>query len=141
MRLLRYLPHTFDPIRVIEWVVAVCTLISPVYVFSPWYASNSITSPPGVIASITSAKMVYVYAILLLIGAVMLIIGLVKHNLKLRSMGLFTIFTLRFFQTISAVLLVGLFPLSSWIFTFTLVLILVVLWINVRLGMMVNGRA
>lgn len=141
MSLLRFLPKSFDPIRIIEWVVALATAFSGLYIYSPFYNQAVQRDGPGAIAAaLHHPELIYVYGAVILAGAVLLILGLVLRKVLLRSVGLFTIFTVRFFQVLLTLITLGWQPIT-WIFPLTIMCIVVVLWINARLEVMSNGRA
>lgn len=138
---LRFLPKFFDPIRIIEWVVALATAFSGLYIYSPFYDAHIQREGPGAIAAaLHHPHLIYLYGGLILIGAVLLIAGLVLRKIGLRSMGLFTIFTVRFFQVLLTITAISWQPIT-WIFPLTIACIVVILWVNARLEVMINGRA
>lgn len=139
MSLLRYLPKTFDPIRLIEWVVAIATAISGLHIFSPFYDPSLQSAGPGAIAAaLHHPDFIYIYATVILIGAILLTVGLVLRNTGLRSSGLFIIFMVRFFQVLLTITAIGVQPIT-WIFPLTVMFVVVICWINARLEVINNG--
>lgn len=137
---LKLVPRSFVPIRAVEWVVALCTLISPLYVFSPFYVESVQTSGLGVVASaLANEHLIYLYAAILLTGVVCVLIGLKWRKPKIKSIGWFTVLLIRFFQVLTTILAVGLFPTGIWLFPFTVMCVVAVLWVNARIEVG-NGR-
>lgn len=134
-------PERFNPILVIEWVVALCTIVSPVFIFSPLYDESVSTNGPGLVAaSLSDPHLIYIYAAILLVGSIMVMVGLIFKRAPIKSVGLFTILLIRFFQVLTTLLVEGFTPIGGWIFPLTILLIVCVLWINTRVEVD-NGRS
>jgi hypothetical protein len=124
----RLVPARFEPVRAIEWVIAICTLMGGLYVFTPLYDISQRTAPVGVIAQIIQSQYsVVIFGILLIASAVLIIIGLKLNKPRLRSSGLFILIMVRTFQIISTFVIQGFLPIT-WIYPLTITLVCVVLW-------------
>lgn len=122
----------FRPLRAVEWIVSVCTLIGGVYVFTPIYRLSAQANGPGIIAqAVASPYLVLLFAAFLIIGSVLVIIGLRQLKPQLKSAGWFIIMLTRFFQILTTWLTMGLLPIT-WIYPFTLLLIIFILWCSAR---------
>lgn len=122
------MPNIAEPIRIIEWVVAICTFLGGLYLFSPLYAySQYINGTSAVIATLTHPALIALWAVILLFGAAFVIIGLSWNKPQIKSVGWFTMILARFFQILSIWLTAGFLPLF-WIYPFTVMLVMTVLW-------------
>lgn len=129
----------FEPIRAIEWVIALFTLLGGAYLFTPIYRHSVAVNGPGVIADILShPSMVLFWGGVLVIGAILVMIGLVKYKPQLRSAGWFLILLARIFQLLTTFLVSGLLPIL-WIYLMTLIWVITILWAVARIE--VNRRA
>ena len=118
----------FQPIRSIEWVVVVVSIFQGVYVFSPLYRHSLATH--GVtpfVAALSGPTLLYVFMGLLALSAIVLGIGLVANNPRLRAHGLFFQGLLRFYNVFTTILFVGFLPVT-WIYALTVSIICLVLW-------------
>lgn len=138
--LFRHIP-TFNPIRVIEWVVVVCTAFSGLYVFSPFYSQAVQTDGPGALAAaLLHPHLIYLYATFILIGAILAAAGIVLKQPRIRSAGWFIILLIRFFQVLLTWIAIAVQPIT-WIFPFTVMLVVLVLWMAARVEVVNNGRS
>lgn len=134
-------PSNYDPIRAIEWVIAILTALGGLYAFTPSYHHVTQTQPSALASALASPALVKVFAAVVIIGALILICGLAMHKVRLLSAGLFIILLVRIFQFLITVIVSGFFPFTPWIFLFTVTVIVFLLWLNVRLRVTNNGRA
>lgn len=124
----KVLPQFFNPIRLIEWIIAVCTFATGIYVFTPLYDISTAAHGPGAIAQIAANPYtVVVYGLLLIVGAVLVMVGSKWKKPRIRSSGWFILIVVRFFQLLATFVVIGFLPIS-WIHPFTLLLIYLVLW-------------
>jgi hypothetical protein len=133
MRLLsKIMSHSIEPIRVIEWVIAVFTFIGGVYIFTPLYqasvAQNGLT---GVALLLNHPVMVMIFGALLVVSSLFVMLGLWKNKPQFRSIGWFNIFLARSFQILGGWLVTGLLPIT-WIFLLTITTVVIVLWATAR---------
>lgn len=133
MRLVsKILPDCIDPIRCIEWVIAVLTLIGSTYVFTPLYAMSVASNGTSALASVLSYPLtVFIFAGILLMASIFVMYGLVRNRPKIRSAGWFLIFLARWYQILATILVAGFLPIT-WIYPLTISLVVLVLWANAR---------
>jgi hypothetical protein len=135
MRLLNRLGYSVDPqrtlLRSIEWVIAVFTLVGGLFIFTPVYTIET-AAYPGVFAqALTSPFSIYMFAIILVIGAILAIIGKITHKPQIKSVGWFSIFLARFFQILTTLLVQGFLPVT-WLYPLTIMFVVIILWIRAR---------
>jgi hypothetical protein len=131
-KILKWLPRDVDPVRAIEWIIASFALIGGVYLFTPLYkVSVAQNGTVGLAAMLSNPVMVLVWGGLLALGALLVMIGIVRRLPRFRSVGWFTIFMSRFFQILTTWLTVGLLPVS-WLPPLALAMVAVVLWATAR---------
>lgn len=141
MRLSKLLDTSIDPIRVIEWVIAVCTAAGGLYLFTPLYTvSVQQNGLSAVAATFAHPLMVLVWGALLLVSALLVLFGLWKKMPQIKSVGWFGIILARFFQILTTFLAVGFLPIT-WIYPFTIMLVIIVLWGLTRVEVRTNARA
>lgn len=117
-----------EPIRYVEWVIALFTLFGGFYLFTPLYQTSVARNGLGTIALILAHPlMVLLWASLLLVSSFLVIIGLWRDMPQLKSAGWFGIFLARFFQLMATFMIAGFLPLS-WIYPATITAVVVVLW-------------
>lgn len=122
----------FDPLRIIEWVVALSTAIGGIYVISPLYdISVDLHGLSAFAQALSSTAMISLWGTVLLIGAILAIVGIVTKRDEVKSAGWFALVLARFFQLLTTWLTVGILPIS-WIHPFTVMMIAVVLWFWAR---------
>lgn len=139
MRSLKEKRVVFDPIRSIEWVIAIMTIAGGAFVFTPLYTvQTSQVGPSAVATALGHPAMIALFGALLLIGAFLVILGMVTELPHIRSGGWFVILMVRFFQVLTVWLTAGFYPIS-WIYPFTLALICLVLWAYARGQVMRNN--
>ena len=136
MRLIEKLFGGVDPqrniLRAIEWVIATCTLIGGIYIFTPLRAASAAVNAPTAFASaLTSPYSIFVWGLILVIGAIAVMIGKITKRPQYKSFGWFAIFLARFFQILTTILAVGFLPIT-WIYPFTIMLIVILLWLRAR---------
>jgi hypothetical protein len=137
MRLLtNFFERSVDPqrtiIRSIEWIIVICTFLAAVYLFTPLYGMSLAASGPGVVASSWGqAASVYVWGAIMGFASASVAFGKLTHRPQFKSVGWFTIFLARFFQVLSTLIVTGPFPIT-WIYPFTLMLIVIMLWVRAR---------
>lgn len=121
-----------DPIRNIEWVIAICTFLGGLYIFSPLYDLSIARVGMSPFASaLSNPASILLWGAVLLVGATLVMIGLYRGAPKLKSVGWFAIFLARFFQILTTWLVVGFLPIT-WIFPFTILLVVIILWAKAR---------
>src|SRR6478735_8122502 len=108
MRLLQKIPTRIEPIRVIEWVIAVCTAAGGLYIFSPLYqTSRALHGPSAFSLALSHPLSIMAWGALLLVGAVLVMWGLHREKPQLKSIGWFAIILARFFQILTTWMVVG----------------------------------
>lgn len=128
----------FNPIRMMQWVLAAVSLVQGLYVFSPLYEySIAVNGMTPFAAALAHPLLVYIYAALLIITAIMIIVGLVKDCPRIRSAGLLGQTTIRFYNALTTVLTTGFLPIV-WTYAFTVVLFSAILWLVERVKLQ-NG--
>lgn len=131
----RLFPSRFDPIRVLEWVIALFTLAGGLYTLSPLYPRTAASSAgPGIISQLAASPVPHTaFAVALLVAAVLIIIGLLTNVAKIRSSGFFILVLARTFQITATFLVQGLVPVGAWIYVLTIMAVSLVLWTNARI--------
>lgn len=115
-------------VRAIEYIIAIVTIVSGVYVLSPFLTlSTSINGPSPLIATLGSTLAVHIYGVFLLIAGFLLLYGLIKHKNWPCRQGLLIIALTRLYGVFGAIIVIGILPLT-WLPTFTVFLIVSVLW-------------
>jgi hypothetical protein len=134
MRLLRKLMSIrYDPLNVIEWVVSICTAFGGLYILSPLYDISVSKNGQGAFAAaLSSHAIIALWGIIVFAGAILVILGLTTGRPQIKSVGWFSIMLARFFQILTTWLTVGFLPIS-WIYPFTVMLVICVLWWKTRL--------
>jgi len=121
-----------DPIRNIEWVIAICTLLGGLYIFTPLYdLSIARVGMSPFAAALANPISIFLWGAVLLVGAGLVIFGLVKNEPRFKSAGWFTIMLARFFQILTTWLVVGFLPIT-WIHPFTVFAVILILWAKAR---------
>lgn len=140
MRFIRELKNrNINLLRATEWVVSLCTLVGGVYLFSPLYdISQGLEHASAFAMSLVHPAFLALWASILLVGALLVIAGLIINKPQLKSIGWFAMLLARFFQILTTWLAVGLLPIF-WIYPFTVMLVMLVLWMNARDEVMHNG--
>jgi hypothetical protein len=139
----RLFPAKIQPVQAavtaIEWIVAVCTLVGGAYLFTPLYEySQSVNGKSSFSIALSHPISIGIWGAMLVLGAAFVIYGLLKNKPQYRSIGLFSIFLARFFQVLTTLLVSGFLPIS-WIYPFTIMLIVGVLWGLTRIEVNANG--
>lgn len=139
MRIIRVLTGSkFNPVRAIEWVVALCTLIGGAYLFSPLY-DFSVGHASAFALALAHPAIMALWASILLVGSLLVIAGLIINRPQLKSIGWFAMLLARFFQILTTWLMAGFYPIF-WIYPFTVMLVMLLLWINARHEVFRNGN-
>lgn len=133
-------PTSIEPIRAVEWVIAVCAAVGGIYVFTPLYELSVLEhGPRAFAAALSHPAFIVFWGILILIGAILVIVGLYENKPQLKSVGWFTIILARFFQLLTIWTVLGLLPLT-WIYPFTLMLVMIVLWGKARVDVSASNE-
>lgn len=140
MRLLaRIIPRSVDPIRAIEWVIAVFTLVGGTYLFTPLYGTSVSQNGLSALAQVFAhPAMILLWGALLVVSALLVMYGLWKNLPQVRSAGWFGIILARTFQLLTTFTVAGLLPIS-WIFPMTITVVVIVLWGNARVEVRRNA--
>src|SRR3954469_17889735 len=87
------------PILAIEWVVALCTVTGGIYILSPLYDVSKQQGNISVfVGALSHPLSIIAWGVILLVGAVLVIIGLLTNKPQLKSIGWFSVALARFFQ-------------------------------------------
>jgi len=121
------------PLRLLETVIAVTSLISAAYFFTPLYAIGRAIHPTPLTMVLTSAAMSWLWAAVLAVGAILILYGLYRNLTQFRSAGFFLLFLARLYQVIAIFIVAGPIPLQ-WLAPLTLGLICLVLRSAVKRG-------
>src|SRR6478609_8356705 len=102
----RMIPDSISPVYffvyAIKWIVAVCTLIGGVYLFTPLYDySNNLNGATPFAAALSHPASIFLWGGMLVVGSLLVIFGLVRDLPQIRSIGFFMIFLARFFQILT----------------------------------------
>lgn len=123
----------FDPLRAIEWVIATCTFLGGLYIFTPLYAlSKALGSTSALTQTLSHPAMIFFWGAVLLIGAILVLYGLALDKPQFKSAGWFAIIMARLFQILSTFVVAGLLPIT-WIYPTTIMLVAGILWWKARL--------
>lgn len=133
MKLLRGLSRIyFDPIRIIECILAFFTLMGGLYIISPLYensvAKNGVTS---FASALNHEYIVVLWGASLAVFSFLAIFGIYNRLPQLKSIGWFGIGLVRMFQSLTILFTSGMAPLS-WAYPMTISFIAFVLWANAR---------
>ena len=119
------------PIKQIELLMGITSLTGAAYLLTPLYAIGRADHLTPLITTLT--HVLWIWAIVLAVGAVILLVGLYLKNRAMRSLGLSLIFLTRLYQVITIFIVAGTFPLQ-WLYPLTLCLFCIVLRASVRRG-------
>lgn len=117
--------------RAIQLTIVLTTLFASAYVLSPIYSFGLSTQVSGLATTLATPLLVRAWAAFIGVGAILAGIGIYKKNPRLRGYGWTMIFLARLYQVIAIWLAAGLLPLS-WIYPFTLGIIVLILWARSR---------
>jgi hypothetical protein len=122
-----------DPTTMIELVVAVFGILGSILLsFLALSAFGiDIGTPTGAVAAITAPAAVFALAAVAISYSALNIYGILKHNLRLRSLALFTQILVRLYTLIAVFLVQGFFPIT-WIASFTVFGVVIVCYLTVR---------
>lgn len=143
MRLVRRaLLHHYHPIRSIEWILAVSSFATGLYLFSPLYQiSLAQNGPVGVALLFSHPLNVLFWGAMLIIGSCLVAYALWNDKPRLRSVGWFTLILTRLFQAIGVVVISGgLLPIS-WMPPLTMAAVMLVLWSRARAEVKQNAKS
>lgn len=131
----------FHPIRAIEWGLVVGTLINGIYLLSPLYAySQAVNGKTAFASALGDPIFTSIYAIFLIVSALLLLFGIVKGCPKLRARGLLLHALSRGYNILLTILVAGILPLT-YLSSLILLYILIVLWIHERRKLYVDASA
>jgi hypothetical protein len=119
------------PIRQIEALMGLTSLIGAAYLFTPLYAIGHAAHPSPLTTILTNS--ILIWGIVLALGAVLVLVGLFLESRRMRSTGLTLIFLSRLYQIIAIFIVVGPLPLQ-WLYPLTICLFCLVLRSHVRGG-------
>lgn len=132
MKWRRKLREVWDnSILCIEWVLAICSIITASYIFTPLYAIGKAIRPSVLAMVLTHPLMISAWAAVVLIGGVLVILGLLLNRSSFRSSGWFLVFLARLYQVLATLIVAGVVPLQ-WFPSFTIGLIVLILWARAR---------
>ena len=133
MRLLRGFTRIyFDPIRIIECMLAFFTLLGGLYIISPLYeASVAENGTTSFARALNHEYIVVAWGAGLAAFSFFAVAGLYNRLPQLKSVGWFGIGLVRLFQSLTILFTTGAAPLS-WAYPLTISCIAFVLWANAR---------
>lgn len=128
----RRLGATSNPLIVIEWIIAIVTLVGGVYLLSPVFNVGLLVSLNSPIAqAVASSVGIIALAVISIFSALLLIAGIVNRKVKWRSAALFINGLVRLYAFLAGLLINGLLPLT-WLSPFALMLITFYIWGRIR---------
>ncbi len=118
----------YNPIKSIQWIIAVQTIVGGIYLVSPLveYVSNNV-APSALVQIISSSTGIAIVGIIFLLSGTILTIGLLKDKPQWRATGLFVSAGVRLYGLWAVWLINGFLPLT-WLGNFTIMLITIVLY-------------
>lgn len=122
----------FDALREIEWTVALISFINGIYLLSPLYNySQSVNGKTVFATALGDSVFTDIFGVLLLIGGIIIMYGIVKDYPRLRAMGLFLHVLTRFYNISLTIVVAGFIPIT-WLSSFAIMVIALILWIEQR---------
>lgn len=113
-----------SPIRQIEILMGLTSLLGAAYLFTPLYAIGRTSHPTPLTLTLTHT--IWIWGVVLAVAALLLLVGLYLNRRGLRSLGLSLIFLTRLYQVISIFIIAGPIPLQ-WLYPLTICLFCLVL--------------
>lgn len=121
-----------NPLIVIEWIIAIATIVGGAYMLSPLLQhSIAVNGASPFIRTMASETAINIYAVIYLLTGLLLIAGIVKRKVKWRSFALFFNGLARLFVLLGTLLAQGLLP-ATWINTAVVMVIVFYIWGRVR---------
>lgn len=134
-RLLRIRWHS--PLTIVELIIAISTIVGGVYVLSPLLdISTYLHSASPLVATLGSDIGILLFGLIFLISGILMLVGVIVGNYRLRSIGLFTNFMSRLYVILATFIIQGFLPLT-WVSNFTIGVIAIVCYLVVR-GMIIK---
>ena len=133
MRLFRGVERIyFDPVRIIECILAFFTLLRGLYIISPVYEESVRNNGATSFAqALNNEFIVLFWGACLFVFSMLAVIGLYNRLPQLKSVGWFGVGMVRSFQSLTIILTTGFSPLT-WAYPMTISFIAFVLWTNAR---------
>jgi hypothetical protein len=118
-----------NPLRVIEFIIGLVTVISGIYVLSPLLDfSIDNNGPSPLVQALAGSLGITLFGLFYTASGVVLLAGLYKRKARWRALGLFWDGLTRLYVVIATLLIQGLTPIS-WVSGFTISLICFTLWL------------
>ena len=129
---LRKLGATTNPLIVIEWIISIVTLIGGIYLLSPVVKTGILLNLNSPIAAAVASQLgIVILGMLAVLTALLLIAGIVKMKVKVRSFALFLIGLMRLYAVLAGILINGIFPFT-WLSNAALMIICFYIWGRIR---------
>jgi hypothetical protein len=117
-----------NPVATIEAVIGIATIIAGLYVLSPLLdISVADNGPTPFVKALASGVGLVLFGVAYTASGFMMLLGLFKKDMRLRTSGLFLNGLTRMYVTIVTLLVQGPLPLS-WISNFLVGLVVFILW-------------
>jgi hypothetical protein len=124
--------HKRTPLRVIEWIISISSIISGLYVMSPLLSYSTATFGAGALAqTIAQPTGIFIFGLLFFASGALVVVGLIRSKKQWRAYGLFGIITCRFYALLGTWLTIGFLPLS-WLSGSVVLLIAIVVYLAIR---------
>ena len=121
-----------NPLTIVEFIIAVASIIGGVYVASPLIIYSSLVNgATPLVAALAHPVALVAFGVLLALSGIIVIAGIFMHRYRWRANGLFLNILLRIYGIIVTFLIQGLLPLT-WLATLTVTIIALVCYLYDR---------
>lgn len=119
-------------VKSIEWTVAGATAIGASYSLIRFVISGYTVASTGRVPVIETAEAGLLWSGLLLISSILVALGLITDNQKLKKNGWFIMAACRMLQVIGHIVIMGPVPFT-WLYPATLLVIMIILYMHASL--------
>lgn len=128
----RRIGNVTNPLIVIQWIIALISLVAGVYMVSPLLQlSIDLHGKSAFVATVGSNYGVVIFGCVFILSALLMIAGIVYRRVGLRSGGLFLNGLCRFYSIIATILAVGILPFT-WASNALVMIIVFYIWSRIR---------
>lgn len=117
-----------NPLRYVEWVIAILIIVGGLYLFSPW-VDMSMESTSTVAQALQTKASIYAFAVFYTFPGVAMAYGLVKNKPRVIEVALYFTYIVLLFSAILTLVVNGLFP-PRWLTILTVGVIAAILWLR-----------
>lgn len=120
------------PLKIIEWIISIVTIIGGLYVVSPLLSYSTANFGAGAIAQTIAHPIgILIFGVIFLVSGLLLAYGLLKDIPKVRSFALMMMIACRTYSLIGTWITIGFLPLT-YLSNVALIFIAVVVYLVIR---------